>query len=711
MPGSRRPRKGGGQTRWVAHGRGDQPVTFTWRRRVEERRADQPLRMRGSVTHLVGLGENARRSRARYGSTSSRAWRCRHAWRCRESLQVTRVTGTTVADWETVRPGPTPRQILDPVATTATFRSSAKCAAPAKARGGAADSPARRGSRNRRRRRRGAWRRRDHRAAAGSARAGRPARPRERRRRPRVSIDGGISVHADFGGRDADRSRRGHTLPTQAVMVANVDEARYQVLVTEDGKCLVRARYAVRNNRRSLLSVALPAGATLWSTSVAGRVIRPGRSPAARCSCRSNAASARDDLPPFVVEVAYLARGRRRYRGTLSLPLAAIDLPISRTGVALHHSPRFKLAAVPGTFRIEPYSTPVTAVLRDGATAAGVARLPRRRRRPPRRSRRKRRSTRSSGPPVTLRKRLAPPASCRSTSRSLNSARRSISPPNSRRKLQWPSWIWNTAAAGELIMVTHHRIRVRRARDARRGGVAGRGHQLRAATSPAAESSRNGHVVAGGIRPAGGSGRTSLPPARSAPDGRNRRARRSGQSASRQSRARHLHPRGRSVRPRRHASAADVRRDDRRRPAWARRPSRAARRRISVALIEGRGRSRSTRLGATWRTRQAAPAWPCPCQWPAASTRRSSCPPLSPTFRWCPAPSPERRHRRGTRVEATLVPAARPGVVGLAASRGAGRRATRARCRCDDARRPAGCRTATDCPRRRLGPGGTPGPG
>jgi hypothetical protein len=66
---------------------------------------------------------------------------------------------------------------------------------------------------------------------------------------------------------------------TQAVVVANIDEARYQVLSTEDGKTLVRARFAVRNNHRSLLSAVLPADAVLWSTSVAGRfklVIPPG---------------------------------------------------------------------------------------------------------------------------------------------------------------------------------------------------------------------------------------------------------------------------------------------------------------------------------------------------------------------------------------------------------------------------------------------------
>src|SRR5262249_3180804 len=64
-----------------------------------------------------------------------------------------------------------------------------------------------------------------------------------------------------------------------ALLVASVEEARYDALAGEDGKLLVRARYAVRNNQRSFLAVALPPGATLWSASLAGRQVRPGLAP------------------------------------------------------------------------------------------------------------------------------------------------------------------------------------------------------------------------------------------------------------------------------------------------------------------------------------------------------------------------------------------------------------------------------------------------
>jgi hypothetical protein len=65
----------------------------------------------------------------------------------------------------------------------------------------------------------------------------------------------------------------------QAVLMANVEEARYQVLMSTDGKELVQARYAVRNNQRNFVKVTLPPGAAVWSVTLAGRPVRPGQSP------------------------------------------------------------------------------------------------------------------------------------------------------------------------------------------------------------------------------------------------------------------------------------------------------------------------------------------------------------------------------------------------------------------------------------------------
>jgi hypothetical protein len=47
-----------GQTRWTLDAQSQQPLTMSWKRRVEERRAEQPLRIRARVSELAGLGED-----------------------------------------------------------------------------------------------------------------------------------------------------------------------------------------------------------------------------------------------------------------------------------------------------------------------------------------------------------------------------------------------------------------------------------------------------------------------------------------------------------------------------------------------------------------------------------------------------------------------------------------------------------------------------
>src|SRR4029077_19144743 len=47
------------ESKWIAYGRGNEALTFTWRRKTEDHRATQPLRLRGSLTQLLGLGEDS----------------------------------------------------------------------------------------------------------------------------------------------------------------------------------------------------------------------------------------------------------------------------------------------------------------------------------------------------------------------------------------------------------------------------------------------------------------------------------------------------------------------------------------------------------------------------------------------------------------------------------------------------------------------------
>src|SRR5260370_39456839 len=87
--------------------------------------------------------------------------------------------------------------------------------------------------------------------------------------------------------------------------MANVSEARYQVLISNEGKPLVQARYAVRNNQRNFLKIALPPDATLWSASLAGKAVRPGQSPDRGLLLPLDQARAGEDGPEFAVEVVY----------------------------------------------------------------------------------------------------------------------------------------------------------------------------------------------------------------------------------------------------------------------------------------------------------------------------------------------------------------------------------------------------------------------
>jgi hypothetical protein len=159
----------------------------------------------------------------------------------------------------------------------------------------------------------------------------------------------------------------------QSVLTANIEAADYSALIAADGKMLVQTRFAVRNNQRNFLKLNLPATAVLWSASVAGRPIRPGRAPDGSLLLPLEKNRSGDEAPAFVVEVSYMDRTPAWIdKGRLRLSLLTVDLPISKSHLLLHHPPLFRLTApagVPGPFRIAPYEAPSTAAVGTGATA------------------------------------------------------------------------------------------------------------------------------------------------------------------------------------------------------------------------------------------------------------------------------------------------------------------------------------------------------
>jgi hypothetical protein len=146
--------------------------------------------------------------------------------------------------------------------------------------------------------------------------------------------------------------------------VANIEEARYDVLISADGKELVEARYAVRNNQRNFVKITLPPGAAVWSAALGGRPARPGQSPDGSLLLPLEKSRAGEDAPAFVVEVMYVTKASRwEEKGKQTVTLPAVDLPISRTGMLLYYPPLFRVTAEPGTFRTEEYQAPISEAL------------------------------------------------------------------------------------------------------------------------------------------------------------------------------------------------------------------------------------------------------------------------------------------------------------------------------------------------------------
>ena len=56
-------------------------------------------------------------------------------------------------------------------------------------------------------------------------------------------------------------------------------------------------------------------------------------------------------------------------RGDARVALPALDLPVSRTGLTLHHSPRYAIELRPGSFRFDTDNGPWTTVLRSPGDA------------------------------------------------------------------------------------------------------------------------------------------------------------------------------------------------------------------------------------------------------------------------------------------------------------------------------------------------------
>ena len=105
-----------------------------------------------------------------------------------------------------------------------------------------------------------------------------------------------------------------------------------------------------------------------------GRPIRPGMAEGNALLLPLEKGRAGEEAPIGVVELLYLQpiepwADKRRAR----IELPALDLPVSRTGVELHYSPRFRLDPQPGAFRVDTDPGPFATVLRPPPPPAAPA--------------------------------------------------------------------------------------------------------------------------------------------------------------------------------------------------------------------------------------------------------------------------------------------------------------------------------------------------
>jgi hypothetical protein len=342
------------ESKWLAYGRGNEPLTFTWRRKTEDHHSTQPLRLRGSLTELVDLGEDSTPISAEVNLEVTQGAAREVKIQVPEKVTINQVLGAMVGDWE-MKNGELGITFLEPVEQHARFVITAETRS---ARDGVVDVPLLRLVHTERDNGGvavevlGAGEIKDIKSEglenADASDLGEMVSSRES---PSLAA---FKFRSGTGGAVRSLSVNVVRYTPQAVLMANVEEARYHVLLSKEGKTLVQALYAVRNNQRNFLKVTLPSGASLWSASLAGKPVRPGQSPDGALLLPLEKARAGEEVPAFAVEVVYLSRGAAwNDKGEMKVPLPALDLPVSRTGLVLFHPPLFKLNPAPGAFRAQ----------------------------------------------------------------------------------------------------------------------------------------------------------------------------------------------------------------------------------------------------------------------------------------------------------------------------------------------------------------------
>ena len=367
--------EGDGERRWELFGTPNQPLNLSWKRRTDDRRAEGPLRYRARIVQLVALGEDSAQVSASIRIDVQQGLATEIPLRLPAGLVTTQVNGPAVGAW-TVSGDTLRVSLLEPVASDVAFVVQGEMPAP---RDGTIDVPLVRVS---------LAERETGGVAVDVLGAGEIAGRQSRSLEPGDPSELGDIIAGrespsmiafrlrPSSGTDERRLNVAVVRYTpQPVLIANVEEARYRTLASEDGRVLVEARYAVRNNQRSFLKVTLPPGASVWSAAVAGRPVRPGVAGSDAVLLPLQKGRAGAEAPTFLVSLVYLHTGQAwPARGDVRIMLPALDLPASRTGVRVFHSPRVAVSTASGPFRSDTDTGATAEAFR--LPAPGAARAP-----------------------------------------------------------------------------------------------------------------------------------------------------------------------------------------------------------------------------------------------------------------------------------------------------------------------------------------------
>jgi hypothetical protein len=353
-------------SQWVAHGRGNETLTFAWKRRVDDQRAVQPLRLRASLNQLVGLGEDTTQVSAEVQVEVLQGLAREVRVQLPAQFSVEQVSGVMVADWEATA-GELIVTFLEPLRQTTRFTLNGevrlgregqldipliRMAAAERETGGLAVEVL------------GAGEIKDKQGTGlDDAEAADLGQLIASRQSPSLVA---FRLRPAEGKSARSLSVRIARYTPQAILSANIEEASYRLLLTEDGKMLIHSRLAVRNNQRNFLKLNLPVSATLWSVAVAGRPIRPGKAMDGSLLVPLEKTRSGEESPAFVVEVSYLDKLPPWVdKDKARLSLLTLDMPISKSTLLLHYSPLFQVTPTPGSFRVAPFEPPVSPVLRS----------------------------------------------------------------------------------------------------------------------------------------------------------------------------------------------------------------------------------------------------------------------------------------------------------------------------------------------------------